>query len=92
MIVAVVSVSVVNAVSRLTRVDVTVSMSVTVVVAGARDSHEEQNDSPTAGSALTAPRHSGEPHTGLVQRALATPARMPVAMQSVQDLMFFYCV
>jgi hypothetical protein len=85
--VCVITVSVVKAVSTPTTVDVIVSTLVTVVVAGAKASQEEQNDSPTAGSAPMAARHLGEPHE-LTQRALAKPAnKLPAAMQSVEERM-----
>ena len=80
-----VSVSVVKAVSTPTCVDVTVSNSVTVVVAGASDSHEEQNDSPAAASAPTAARHFGEPHDE-TQPAAARPGSMPAPMYNVEGL------
>lgn len=83
--VAVVTVSVVKAVSTLSKVDVTVSTSVTVVVAGSKANQEEQNDSPNAGSAAIAPKHLLEPHL-LVQAALDTPARTPALVKSNQDL------
>lgn len=83
--VPVVTVTVVKAVSRPTAVVVTVSISVTVVVAGARDNHEEQKASPTAGSSAIAPKHLLEPHG--VQAALAKPTKMLAApkQSALQD-------
>ena len=81
-----VSVSVVKAVSTPTWVDVMVSNSVTVVVAGASDSHEEQNDSPAAGSAPTAARHFGEPHDETQPAATRPGSIMPAPMHNVEGL------
>lgn len=84
--VSVVTVSVVKEISTSTTVDVTVANSVTVVVAGVRDSHDEQNDSPASASAPTAAKQRGEPHDAM-QPALAKLVRTPALRQRVHDFM-----
>ena len=69
-------------------VDVVISVTVAVVIAGARESHEEQNVSPTIGSAATALTHFGEPHIGDIHGpALAMPTSTLAPKQSTQDIM-----
>lgn len=80
------SVSVVKAVSTLITVDVAESVTVTGVVTGARDSHDEQNDSPTTESAPMAPRHFGEPQVGEMQPALTMPPKKLAPRQIVCGL------
>lgn len=55
--VAVVKVTTAVTVSKLVWVEVTVSTSVTTVVAGVQDSHDEQKASPMLGTAVMAARH-----------------------------------
>lgn len=56
-VVAVVKVKTVETVARLVWVDVTVAVSVTMVVSGVWDNQEEQKTSPMVGSMVMAARH-----------------------------------